>query len=215
MLNSSQLKLYLVTDADLLKDRDFYTCIENALKGGVTAIQLRDKNCTDSDFLVQAKHIQSLASKYNALFFINDRVHIATQLKTDGVHVGQSDLNAIQIKQTASHPLLIGVSATTVSEAIKAELDGADYIGVGAMFQTNTKTDASYVTLDTLKEILKHVSIPVVLIGGLSLSNISTFKNLPIAGYALVSAILNADDITRECHDWLSLISENHSHYNN
>ena len=172
------LKLYLVTDSDILKGRDFYNCIEEALKGGVTMIQLREKDASGKDFLEKAMKLRSLTKKYNVKFIINDRVDIAMLCDADGVHVGQSDISADMVRKLIGKEKIIGVSARTVEEAMKAKEDGADYLGVGAMFTTTTKLDAKSVTIDKLKAIKKTVDLPVVAIGGLSLNNIDELYNM-------------------------------------
>ncbi len=197
-----KLKLYLVTDSDILKNRDFYKCIEDALKGGVTTLQLREKNAGGKEFLEKAIKLRELTKKYNTLFIINDRVDVAMLCDADGVHVGQSDIPVDKVRTLIGKDKIIGVSAHSVEEAKNAKDGGADYIGVGAMFNTTTKSDASIVTIDTLKEIDQNVDIPKVLIGGMNLNNISLFKGVNIDGYAVVSAILNVDDIYEECIKW-------------
>lgn len=197
-----KLKLYLVTDSDILKNRDFYKCIEDALKGGVTTLQLREKNAGGKEFLEKAIKLRGLTKKYNTLFIINDRVDIAMLCDADGVHVGQSDIPVDKVRTLIGKDKIIGVSAHSVEEAKNAKDGGADYIGVGAMFNTTTKSDASIVTINTLKEIDKNVDIPKVLIGGINLNNIRLFKGVNIDGYAVVSAILNVDDIYEECIKW-------------
>ena len=189
------LKLYLVTDSDILKGRDFYNCIEEALKGGVTMLQLREKNASGKEFLDKAMKLRNLTKKYNVKFIINDRVDIAMLCDADGVHVGQSDIPVDKVRKLTGKDKIIGVSARTVEEAMKAKEDGADYLGVGAMFTTTTKLDAKSVTVDRLSEIKKEVNLPIVAIGGLTLDNIDKLKQYNIDGYAVVSAILKANDI--------------------
>ena len=203
-----ELKLYLVTDSDILKGRDFYNCIEEALKGGVTMLQLREKNATGREFLEKAMKLRSLTKKYNVKFIINDRVDIAMLCDADGVHVGQSDIAADKVRRLIGKNKIIGVSARTVEEAMKAKENGADYLGVGAMFTTTTKLDAKSVTINKLSEIKKEVNLPIVAIGGITLDNINKLKQCNIDGYAVVSAILKADDIRLECEKWVSKINE-------
>ncbi len=203
-----ELKLYLVTDSDILKGRDFYNCIEEALKGGVTMLQLREKNATGREFLEKAVKLRSLTKKYNVKFIINDRVDIAMLCDADGVHVGQSDIAADKVRRLIGKNKIIGVSARTVEEAMKAKENGADYLGVGAMFTTTTKLDAKSVTINKLSEIKKEVNLPIVAIGGITLDNINKLKQCNIDGHAVVSAILKADDIRLECEKWVSKINE-------
>ena len=203
-----ELKLYLITDSDILKGRDFYHCIEEALKGGVTMLQLREKEADGKEFLEKAMNLRELTRKYGVKFIINDRIDIAMLCDADGVHVGQSDISADMVRKLIGKEKIIGVSARTVEEAMKAKEDGADYLGVGAMFTTTTKLDAKSVTIDKLKEIKKTVDLPVVAIGGLSLNNIDELKEANVDGYAVVSAILKANDIKLECEKWTRKIEE-------
>lgn len=201
-----KLKLYLVTDSDILKDRDFYKCIEAALKGGVTTLQLREKNANGKEFLEKAYKLRELTKKYNALFIINDRVDIAILCDADGVHVGQSDIPLKEVRQLLGKDKIIGISAHDLKEANDAKNGGADYIGVGAMFNTSTKNDATLVTIEQLKEIDEKVDIPKVLIGGINLDNIKYFNGINVDGYAVVSAILKYDDIYNECLKWKNIL---------
>lgn len=201
------LKLYLVTDSDILKDRNFYECIEEALKGGVTMLQLREKEASGKEFLEKAIKLRELTKKYNVKFIINDRVDIAMLCNADGVHVGQSDIPANEVRKLIGKDKIVGVSARTIKEAMVAKENGADYLGVGAMFTTTTKLDAKSVTIDQLKDIKKEVKLPIVTIGGLSLNNIEKLKECNIDGFAVVSAILGATDIKLECEKWIEKIN--------
>lgn len=201
------LKLYLVTDSDILKGRDFYNCIEEALKGGVTMLQLREKNASGKEFLDKAMKLRNLTKKYNVKFIINDRVDIAMLCDADGVHVGQSDIPANEVRKIIGKDKIVGVSARTIKEAMVAKENGADYLGVGAMFTTTTKLDVKSVTIDQLKAIKKEVKLPIVTIGGLSLNNIEKLKECNIDGFAVVSAILGAVDIKLECEKWIEKIN--------
>ena len=203
-----ELKLYLVTDSDILEGRDFYNCIEEALKGGVTILQLREKDASGKEFLERAIKLRELTKKYNVKFIINDRVDIAMLCDADGVHIGQSDIPANKVRELIGEDKIVGVSARTVEEAIKAKENGADYLGVGAMFTTTTKLDAKAVSIEELKEIKKVVDLPIVTIGGLSLNNIDKLKECDIDGYAVVSAILGASDIRLECEKWIKKIED-------
>lgn len=201
------LKLYLVTDSDILKDRNFYECIEEALKGGVTMLQLREKEASGKEFLEKAIKLRELTKKYNVKFIINDRVDIAMLCDADGVHVGQSDIPANEVRKLIGKDKIVGVSARTIKEAMVAKENGADYLGVGAMFTTTTKLDAKSVTIDQLKAIKKEVKLPILTIGGLSLNNIEKLKECNIDGFAVVSAILGAVDIKLECEKWIEKIN--------
>ena len=202
-----ELKFYLVTDSDILRGRDFYNSIEEALKGGVTMLQLREKNASGKEFLEKAIKLRELTKKYNVKFIINDRVDIAMLCDADGVHVGQSDIPANEVRKIIGKDKIVGVSARTIKEAMVAKENGADYLGVGAMFTTTTKLDAKSVTIDQLKAIKKEVKLPIVTIGGLSLNNIEKLKECNIDGFAVVSAILGAVDIKLECEKWIEKIN--------
>lgn len=201
-----ELKFYLVTDSDILRGRDFYNSIEEALKGGVTMLQLREKNASGKEFLEKAIKLRELTKKYNVKFIINDRVDIAMLCDADGVHVGQSDIPANKVREIIGEDKIVGVSARTVEEALTAKENGADYLGVGAMFTTTTKLDAKSVSIEKLKEIKELIKLPVVAIGGLSLSNIDKLKECNVDGYAVVSAILGAENIKLECEKWIEKI---------
>lgn len=196
------LKLYLVTDSDLLKGRDFYKCIEEAIKAGVTMVQLREKNADGKEFLEKAIKLRELTKKYDASFIINDRIDIALLVDADGVHVGQSDIDATSVRKLIGEDKIIGVSARTVKEAKQAKKDGADYLGIGAMFSTSTKLDAKDVSFSTLSEIIDEVKMPFVLIGGINLDNVHELKQFNPDGYALVSGILGAEDIEYRVKLW-------------
>lgn len=210
-----ELKLYLVTDSDILEGRDFYNCIEEALKGGVTILQLREKDASGKEFLERAIKLRELTKKYNVKFIINDRVDIAMVCNADGVHVGQSDIPANKVRELIGEDKIVGVSARTVEEALIAKENSADYLGVGAMFTTTTKLDAKSVSIEKLKEIKKAVDLPIVAIGGLSLNNIDKLKVCNVDGYAVVSAILGAPNIKLECEKWIEKIQNNNLILNN
>ena len=201
-----KLRLYLVTDSEILNGRDFYAEIENALRGGVTAVQLREKNCDGKEFLEKAIKLRELTRKYGAWFIINDRIDIALLCDADGVHVGQSDIPAIEARKILGNNRIIGVSARTIEEAKEAELQGADYLGVGAIFPTSTKSDAKIVTMEQLRAIRESVSIPVIAIGGLTLGRVRLLKQYNIDGYAVISAILKKDEIYEECVKWSNMV---------
>lgn len=196
------LKLYLVTDSGLLKGRDFYKCIEDAIKAGVTMVQLREKDADGKEFLEKAIKLRELTKKYNVSFIVNDRIDIALLVDADGVHVGQSDIDAVSIRRLIGENKIIGVSARTVEEAEQAKKDGADYLGIGSMFSTSTKLDAKNVSFNILNEIIKKVNLPFVLIGGISLKNVHELKSFNPDGYALVSGILAATDIGSRVKLW-------------
>ena len=200
------LKLYLVTDSLILKDRDFYKCIEDAIKSGVTMVQLREKNLSGKEFLERAIKLRELTKKYNVPFIINDRIDIAMIVDADGVHIGQSDIDAISARKLLGENKIIGVSARNLEEAKIAKENGADYLGIGAMFSTSTKTDAKLVSFNTLEEIIKEVNLHFVLIGGITLDNVNELKKFNPDGYALVSGILGEDDISKRVEKWYERI---------
>ena len=200
------LKLYLVTDSEILKDRDFYKCIEDAIKSGVTMVQLREKNADGKEFLEKAIKLRKLTNKYNTTFVINDRIDIAILVDADGVHIGQSDIDAVSARKLLGDNKIIGVSARNLQEAKIAKENGADYLGIGAMFSTSTKSDAKLVSFNTLDEIIKEVNLPFVLIGGITLDNVKKLKHFKPDGYALVSGILGTDDISKRVEKWYERI---------
>lgn len=202
----NDLKLYLVTDSEILRNRDFYKCVEDAIQGGVTMVQLREKDASGKEFLEKAMRLRQITKKYSIPFIINDRVDIAMICDADGVHVGQSDIDAKKVRKLIGKNKILGVSARNLSEAIKAKEDGADYIGVGAMYTTSTKLDAKSVSYKTLEEIKNNVNIPIVLIGGINLENLEELKSLKSDGYAIVSSILKEDDIYTTSNKWINAI---------
>lgn len=190
-----QMLLYAVTDRHWLNGRTLYEQVEEALKGGATFIQLREKDLTEEEFLEEAKKIQQLCKKYRVPFIINDNVKLAKEIDADGVHVGQSDMEALDVRAQLGEDKIIGVSARTVEQALLAEKHGADYLGVGAVFQTGTKTDAWEVEHSVLKEICTKVDIPVVAIGGITQDNVKELSGSGINGVAVISAIFAQKDI--------------------
>ncbi len=187
--------LYLVTDRDLMSTKTLEEAVEQALKGGCTLVQLREKTACSRDFYETAINIKTITDKYNVPLIINDRVDIAMAIDADGVHVGQSDLSAEVVRKIIGKDKILGVSAGSVEKAIEAQRDGADYIGVGALFSTSTKTDAKSVSIETLRKIVNEVSIPVVGIGGINSENVVQLKNTGINGIAVVSAIIAQKEI--------------------
>lgn len=203
--NSDKMLLYAVTDRMWTGKQTLMEQVEDALKGGVTCVQLREKELDDVTFLEEAMEMKTLCAKYGVPFIINDNVDIAVKCGADGIHVGQSDMETGNVRALVGENMLIGVSAQTVEQALAAQNAGADYLGVGAMFNTTTKLDASEVSFETLKEICNAVTIPVVAIGGISKENILQLSGTGVDGVALVSAIFAADDIENECKELRSL----------
>ena len=181
--------------------------VEATLKGGVTCVQLREKELSEEEFLKEAIEMKSVCDRYNVPLIINDNVEIALKSGASGVHVGQKDMEAGKVRKLLGEDKIIGVSARTVEQALAAQRAGADYLGVGAMFTTTTKLDTKNVSCETLREICKAVEIPVVAIGGVSKSNMMELKGTKVDGVALVSAIFAAEDIENECRE-LKKLSE-------
>ena len=203
--DKSSMLLYAVTDNAWAIEKTLYTQIEEALIGGATCIQLREKEMSDEDFLNEALEVKKLCHKYNVPFYINDNVNVAIACKADGIHVGQHDMEAGNVRKLIGNDMFLGVSAQTVKQALLAEEQGANYLGVGAVFTTSTKLDADFVPYDTLKEICKTVNIPVVAIGGIYKHNIMELQGSGVSGVALVSAIFAADNIEKECKELYTL----------
>lgn len=189
------LLLYAVTDRHWLNGMTLEQQVELAIKGGATFVQLREKNADEDEFLELALKVQKVCRAYRVPFVINDNVELAKKIDADGVHVGQEDMNAIDVRKLIGSKKILGVSASTVSEALLAEKQGADYLGVGAVFATSSKDDAESVSHQALKEICDAVKIPVVAIGGISLNNVDELKGSGIAGISVISAIFGAADI--------------------
>lgn len=198
-MKKEDLLLYAVTDRRWANKQSLKEQIELSLKGGVTFLQLREKNLSEEEFLKEAREIKALAKEYKVPFIINDNGDVAMKVDADGVHVGQDDKDAKEVRKIIGKNKILGVSAQTIKQAIKAEKDGADYIGVGAVFPTGTKKDAENLSIEILKKICQSVTIPVVAIGGITKENILKLKGSKIAGVALVSAIFASKDIKQDC----------------
>ena len=193
--DKKDLLLYAVTDRSWLGGRTLYQDVEAAIKGGATFIQLREKNLDEAHFLEEAKEIKELCKKYQVPFVINDNVDIALAMDADGVHVGQSDMEALDVRKTLGEDKIIGVTAKTVEQALKAQAHGADYLGVGAVFGTTSKADATKLDHKVLKEICETVDIPVVAIGGITEENVTELAGNGICGVAVISAVFGQPDI--------------------
>ena len=200
--------LYAVTDRAWIGKQNLYEQVESALKGGVTCVQLREKELDEEEFLKEAMELSALCRKYGVPFFVNDNVEIAIKCHADGIHVGQEDMEAAKVRQRVGDDMMIGVSVHSVEEALEAVRNGADYLGVGAMFSTSTKTDVDVLPKETLSNICAAVDIPVVAIGGINKSNISQLSGTGVDGVALVSAIFAAEDIESECRQLRRLSEE-------
>ena len=203
--DKKDLLLYAVTDRHWLDGRRLIDVVRESLDGGVTMVQLREKTLDEANFLAEAKELQALCRERGVPFLVNDNVEIAREMDADGVHVGQSDMEAQDVRALLGPDKILGVSAQTVEQAVLAEKHGADYLGVGAVFPTGSKDDADDVSYETLKAICAAVSIPVVAIGGLNKSNILELSGTGVDGVALVSAIFSAEDIESECRELRAL----------
>ena len=193
--DKKDLLLYAVTDRSWLNAETLYSQVEKALEGGATFVQLREKHLDYDAFLQEAKEIKELCAKYQVPFVLDDDVELALEVGADGVHVGQSDMEAGDVRAKLGPDKIIGVSAQTVEQAILAEKHGADYLGVGAVFPTGSKDDAEDVPFETLKAICEAVSIPVIAIGGITKDNVKELAGSGICGIAVISAIFASKDI--------------------
>ena len=194
-LSAESLRLYAVTDRAWLKGRTLADCVRESISGGATTIQLREKSLGYEEFKSQALEIQSLCREYHVPFIINDNVNLAVDVNADGVHVGQDDMSASNVREIIGAGKILGVSVRTAEEAVLAERNGADYLGAGAVFHTSSKSDAVDISHETLREICGAVKIPVVAIGGINAGNIHLLAGSGIEGVAVISAIFAADDI--------------------
>ena len=202
------LSLYLVTDKRNKTDEEFLEIIEEAIKGGTTVVQIREKEGETLDFYNLALKVKEITSKYNVPLIVNDRIDVALAIKSEGVHIGQTDMPADVARSLIGDEMILGVSASTVKEARKAEKEGADYIGTGAVFPTATKDDAPSITKDDLKEVTGSINIPTVAIGGITLENASELAGTGIAGISVVSAIMNSEDPKTASENLLKIYNE-------
>ena len=202
------LLLYAVTDRHWLNGRTLVDVVKESLDGGVTMVQLREKTLEEGKFLEEAKELQTLCRERHIPFIVNDNVDIAKAMDADGVHVGQDDMEAMDVRAKLGPDKIIGVSAHTVEEALLAEKQGADYLGVGAVFPTSSKSDVGEMSYETLKAICKAVSIPVVAIGGISGENVGKLAGSGICGVAVISAIYAAKDVKAAAADLKATVEE-------
>lgn len=205
------LSLYLVTDRGMMSTLTLEQAVEQAVEGGVTLVQLREKDASSLDFYRTALGVKRLTDAKGIPLIINDRVDIALAVDAAGVHVGQEDLPAKTVRAILGEEKLLGVSVSTVEEALQAERDGADYLGVGAMFATGTKTDAQLVSMEELRKIHSAVSLPIVVIGGINTETIPLFRGSDIDGVAVVSAIIAAEGIAAAARSLKSLLEQQKS----
>lgn len=202
------LTLYAITDRHWLNGQTLKSQVEKALKGGATMIQIREKDLNEKDFLLEAEELLALCRSYNVPFIVNDNVELAVKIGADGVHVGQSDMNARDVRALIGNDKILGVSTQTVEQALFAQECGADYLGVGAVFPTGSKDDAEVLGRKTLMDICKAVSIPVVAIGGITKDNVRELKGTGIAGISVISAIFAQKDIQNATAELLKRTEE-------
>jgi thiamine-phosphate pyrophosphorylase len=211
-LDNSQLKksllLYAVTDRSWTGEKSLFEQVEETVKAGTTFVQLREKNISYDEFMNEAELIKKICAEYNVPFVINDNVTLAKEVDADGVHIGQDDMSITEARAIIGNDKILGVSVQTVKDAILAEQMGADYLGVGAVFPTNSKSDAVEVSYDTLKAICASVKIPVVAIGGINKSNIKNLAKSGICGIAVISAIFAEKNITQATKELYSLTKQ-------
>lgn len=202
------LSLYLVTDRDLMTTPTLEEAVEEAISGGVTLVQLREKKASSRDFYELAVRVKAVTDRHEIPLIVNDRADIALGAHAAGVHVGQSDIPAKVAREIMGDDKIVGVSVSNAQEAIKAQEDGADYLGVGPMFSTDTKKDAEPVSFEEFLRIREFVHIPIVVIGGINENTISAFKGVDIQGIAVVSAIMAAKDVSGKARRLRDLAGE-------
>ncbi|MGO1819987.1 MAG: thiamine phosphate synthase [Senegalia sp. (in: firmicutes)] len=207
-IDKKSMLLYVVTDRTWLGENSLVDQVEDTLKAGATFIQLREKDLPFEDFLKEAKEIKVITDRYKLPFVINDNVEVAIKCNADGVHVGQEDMNARNVRNLIGEDKILGVSASTVKEAKAAQENGADYIGVGAIVSTSTKEEAKVVSMDTLKDICHAVSIPVVAIGGINEENVLKLKGSGVDGICVISAIFSKENIYDATKNLYNLASQ-------
>ncbi len=200
--------LYFITDSTGLTEEDFLRCVERALQGGVTLVQLREKERTTRDYIALAEKVHTITKRYNVPLLIDDRVDVALAIDAEGVHVGQSDMPVGLARKFMGEDKIVGATAKTVPQALEAYHHGADYLGVGAIYPTTTKVITVLTTVETLKDICKAVPIPVNAIGGLNKDNLDILQGADIAGICAVSAIMKADDPSMAAAELLALVRE-------
>ncbi|QUN12365.1 thiamine phosphate synthase [Clostridium sp. C1] len=201
------MPLYLVTDRRWLKEPLIQT-VEKAIQGGVTCVQLREKHLDQKYFVESARQLLSLCHQHHIPLIINDDVDVMITVQADGVHVGQNDMDAKKVREMIGPDKILGVSVRTVEQALKAQQDGADYLGVGSIFVTHTKDDAKKVEIQTLKDICQAVDIPVIAIGGIGQNNLLQLKGTGIDGVAVVSAIMAQDDVFKAAQNLKGKVKE-------
>jgi thiamine-phosphate pyrophosphorylase len=202
------MKLYLVTDSTNLPEEIFLKKVEDALRGGVTMLQIREKDKTTRDYIELAAKAHEIAKKYNVPLIIDDRVDVAMAVDAEGVHLGQSDMQVDKAREILGEKKIIGATTKTVPQALEAYQNGADYLGVGAIYPTTTKVKTILTSVETLTDICNSVPIPANAIGGLNKNNIDVLKDAPIAGICVVSAIMKAEDSYEAAKELLKAYEE-------
>jgi len=200
-VKKEDMLLYGITDRAWLNGRSLSEVVEESLKGGVTILQIREKDLNEDEFLKESKKIKKLCKLYKVPLIINDNVRIAKEIDADGVHLGQGDMEITKAREILGKDKIIGITAKTVEQAVTAEKNGADYLGSGAIYATGTKADAKRLSVESLREICGSVDIPVVAIGGLTYDNIDILEGSGIDGIAVVSAIYASSNITETTRD--------------
>lgn len=201
--------LYLCTNSEMNNNYLLEDCVEQSIKGGVSIVQVREKNKSYNEFLKIATSIKKITDTYKIPLIINDNIEIAKKINADGIHIGQNDISCSQARKLIGAEKIIGVTVANIEEATKAIKDGADYLGVGAIFKSTTKSDATVVGIDELKKICQISTIPVVVIGGINKDTIPLLKDIKIDGYAMIRPILSTDDITKSAEELRNLIQKN------
>ena len=204
-VDKKSMLLYVVTDRTWLNEKSLESEVEKICNAGATFIQLREKGITDKEFIAEAKKIKFVTDKYKIPFVINDNIEVAKAVNADGVHIGQNDMEAKKARYILGEDKIIGISAGNLDEALAAEKNGADYIGVGAMFHTDTKQDATSVTFEEVNEITQRVNIPVVAIGGINKDNVLKLSCSGVDGIAVISAIFAEDNVEEATKNMLKL----------
>ena len=207
MKNKIDYSLYLVTNRDLMYAKSVEECVEQAVRGGTTVVQIREKTASSREFYEIAKRTRKITKKYGVPLIINDRADIALAVNADGLHIGQKDLPYKEARRIMGKNKIIGVSASNLAEALAAAAEkDVDYLGVGAMFTTDTKKDADSTSMDELRRIREEVKLPLVAIGGINKTNIPLFAGTGIDGIAVVSAIVSQKDASEAARELVALI---------
>lgn len=207
-VEAETMTLYAVTDRAWAKEVTLMEQVKQALKGGITFLQLREKKLSEGEFIKEAREMKKLAAQYQIPFVINDNIKVALEVDADGVHIGQDDMSVEEARKLLGEDKIIGVSAHNVNEALKAQKGGADYLGVGAVCATSTKKDANVVSKEEIKKIKEAVDIPIVAIGGIKKDNIDALTGTGIDGVAVVSAIFGAKDIIKDTKELLKTVKK-------